>query len=1128
MRIVIDMQGAQTESRFRGIGRYTTSFAQAVVRNRGEHEVILALNGLFPETIEPVRAAFDGLLPQENIRVWQAPGPVKEEDPGNDARREVAELIREAFLASLAPDVIHISSLFEGYADDAVTSIGRFDRSTPISVFVHDVAPLSSEDEDFKGPPRYSRYLQRKMEYLKLASAPLSFATDCRPEGGEHIGLAESRIIGPGDAPGSMSDLASDDPEWTGQEADSEAADTMAFDEGFWDECARRAIDRFEALCENKHFGFPRNAPLPRPRLAYVSPLPPERTGIADYSAELLPVLAHHYEIEVVTDQAEIVDPWILSNFSIRSVTWFTEHAHKYQRVLYHVGNSSFHAHMFEMLRQVPGVVVLHDFFVSGAQWFREVHGTAKLAWTKALYESHGYKAVAERFRNPDTDAVIRDYPANFDIIRDSIGVIVHSKYARALARQWYGEELAKEWAVVPLLRTAADLPDRSACRRALGIADDQFVVCSFGFLGPTKCNQDLLDAWFESDLSNDKECVLVFVGEAPVCEYTQRLRRRINESGAKGRIRITGYAAHEIFRKYLGAADVTVQLRKYSRGETSATLLDGMSYALPAIVNANGSMGELDSDAVWMLPDRFDIRDLRNALEALWRNPVRRRALGERARQLMLDCHVPEECARGYMEVIERFYHRALTATSALTRAIATRERCQPDDTELLHLARAIAVNQPFRRPARRLFLDVSATCRDDLKTGIERVTRALMLALIQEPPEGFRIEPVYLTDAGGEWHHRFAHGFTLGLLDCPMDVFNNEIADPEHGDVFLGLDLSGDMMIQAAQSGLFDSYRARGVMVYSVVYDLLPVSMPHVFPPGADHIHKRWLSTVSEFDGAICISQSVAEELSAWQGQSGLSWKGRRPFRVGWFHLGADMDGTGPVRGMPRYGESLLHQLAIRPSFLMVGTIEPRKGYLQVLDEFDRLWKEGLDANLVIVGKEGWTGLPDEMCRDIPKTINGLRTHPELNKRLFWLDGINDEYLEEVYASSTCLIAASYGEGFGLPLIEAAQHKLPIIARDIPVFREVAGKHAYYFHARESGDLADAVLEWLSLHEKGRVPGSNGMPRLTWRESANRLTDLIPEMRNRSGDAGVSGARPGFTDPVGIRDNARYRRDQ
>ncbi len=79
MRIVIDMQGAQTESRFRGIGRYTMSFTQAIVRNRGKHEVFLALSGMFPHTIEPIRAAFHGLLPQENIRVWHAPGPVMRE-----------------------------------------------------------------------------------------------------------------------------------------------------------------------------------------------------------------------------------------------------------------------------------------------------------------------------------------------------------------------------------------------------------------------------------------------------------------------------------------------------------------------------------------------------------------------------------------------------------------------------------------------------------------------------------------------------------------------------------------------------------------------------------------------------------------------------------------------------------------------------------------------------------------------------------------------------------------------------------------------------------------------------------------------------------------------------------------
>ena len=72
MRIVIDVQGAQTESRTRGIGRYTLSFVDALVRHRGNHDIILALNGLFPETIEPIRAHFRDMLPRENIRVSYA------------------------------------------------------------------------------------------------------------------------------------------------------------------------------------------------------------------------------------------------------------------------------------------------------------------------------------------------------------------------------------------------------------------------------------------------------------------------------------------------------------------------------------------------------------------------------------------------------------------------------------------------------------------------------------------------------------------------------------------------------------------------------------------------------------------------------------------------------------------------------------------------------------------------------------------------------------------------------------------------------------------------------------------------------------------------------------------------
>ncbi|RLA04465.1 MAG: glycosyltransferase family 1 protein, partial [Gammaproteobacteria bacterium] len=232
----------------------------------------------------------------------------------------------------------------------------------------------------------------------------------------------------------------------------------------------------------------------------------------------------------------------------------------------------------------------------------------------------------------------------------------------------------------------------------------------------------------------------------------------------------------------------------------------------------------------------------------------------------------------------------------------------------------------------------------------------------------------------------------------------------------------------------------------------------------------------------GAICISKSVADEVGDWIKKYGK--QKLRPFNITWFHLGADVENSVPSQGVPDDADEVLKEIQERPSFLMVGTIEPRKGHAQTLAAFEQLWADGVDTNLVIVGKQGWM---------VEELIERLRQHPELGKRLFWLEGISDEYLEKIYAASTCLVAASEGEGFGLPLIEAAQHELPIIARDITVFREVAGEHAFYFSGVEPHSLENKIIEWLSLYKTGSHPRSETMTWLTWKESTNQLLSTL-----------------------------------
>lgn len=182
MRIVIDMQGAQSGSRLRGIGRYTVSLAKAIVRNCGQDEVLLALSGLFPDTLDSLFAEFDGLLPKENIRVWHALGPVKECEPVNRYRREVAEKMREAFLSELQPDVVLVCSLFEGLYDDAINSIGRLGESYPTVVILYDLIPLINPDKYFRASKVDQEWYFRKISSLKRSRVLLAISESSRQE----------------------------------------------------------------------------------------------------------------------------------------------------------------------------------------------------------------------------------------------------------------------------------------------------------------------------------------------------------------------------------------------------------------------------------------------------------------------------------------------------------------------------------------------------------------------------------------------------------------------------------------------------------------------------------------------------------------------------------------------------------------------------------------------------------------------------------------------------------------------------------------------------------------------------------------------------------------------------------
>ncbi|MDP3898606.1 MAG: glycosyltransferase family 1 protein, partial [Mesorhizobium sp.] len=517
-------------------------------------------------------------------------------------------------------------------------------------------------------------------------------------------------------------------------------------------------------------------------------------------------------------------------------------------------------------------------------------------------------------------------------------------------------------------------------------------------------------------------------------------------------------------------------QLRSRSRGETSGTALDCMRHGLPLIVNAHGSMAELPRDAVHLLADVFEDRDLVAALE-LMRNDARHRAdLGGRAAAFVRQHHDPVRIAARYAAAIEAFAALPRTGLVRLPEALAGSGQGEHDRAADRAIAACAALSVRPAIAARQLFVDITAMVGEDLRTGIQRVARALLEELLARPPAGFRIEPVYASGSG----FRYARRFTLGFLGAKSNALSDAAIEPRSGDIYFMPDLAHESVIR--NRGTYRALRDHGVSVNFLVHDLLPVQFPDYFPSYAAPLHTQWLEVIAEADRAIGVSRSVAKDLEAWCRASDTPHNPH--LQIVYSHHGADLAASKPTTGLPGGADGTLQLLKSATSFLMVGTVEPRKGHAQVLDAFELLWAAGRDEALVVVGKPGWMVKP---------LVKRLAHHAERNRRLFWIENASDEYLARIYESSACLIAASYGEGFGLPLIEAATYGLPIIARDIPVFREVAGEHAYFFEAASADELAAAIEAWTRLNRNGQAPQSRSMPRLTWAESAENLKRLL-----------------------------------
>lgn len=299
---------------------------------------------------------------------------------------------------------------------------------------------------------------------------------------------------------------------------------------------------------------------------------------------------------------------------------------------------------------------------------------------------------------------------------------------------------------------------------------------------------------------------------------------------------------------------------------------------------------------------------------------------------------------------------------------------------------------------------------------------------------------------------------------------IKGNLITDIQPDDVLLWLDPSFGNKEYYQLSRL----KLKGIRIVAVIYDLFPLKMPDLFP---DEALPKMEQLICLANGILTISATVKNELQEYMADhlQNQPW-------LDYFYLSAKLDMAG-------------HKKSVRPVlknvfetnssvYLMLGTLYRHKNHIYALEAFELLWANNVDVTLCIVGKIAWnaTALADR-----------IKNHPERNKRLFMWNDLDDAEVKYCYTHSKALVFPSSAEGFGLPLIEAMEYGLPVMASDIPIFREIGQDFVAFFDLSRPQNLYDLIAEYEKTSIFPALIPVSEWKWISWQESTEQLIDGV-----------------------------------
>lgn len=229
----------------------------------------------------------------------------------------------------------------------------------------------------------------------------------------------------------------------------------------------------------------------------------------------------------------------------------------------------------------------------------------------------------------------------------------------------------------------------------------------------------------------------------------------------------------------------------------------------------------------------------------------------------------------------------------------------------------------------------------------------------------------------------------------------------------------LTVELFSEAERPGFRRFVAERPCRLAGMFYDAIPIRFPHITWPQSVQRHPDYMKLLAGFDRVFAISEEVARDLAGfWQWQEAAPRAQITPVK-----LGADFDGS------PRVLEAKAED-AVRPSFLCVGIVEPRKNQAFLLGVAEALWREGLDFDLHIAGR-----VNPHFGAPILKRLQQLR---QREPRLHYHAAPDDRTLARLYAEARAVVFPTMAEGNGLPILEALWRGVPCVCSDLPVLRE------------------------------------------------------------------------------------------